>query len=827
MGYACSSCSPNAAKAFLAAGRQSSIGEPTSTIVLSVSRWFPKDQLGAYMSKYYGFERMDASNSHAIFTDSLTASMALEDLLVSTNFGVHFKELQVNVVPSDESRASASISVFGVPSSAEIAGADENERAGWENRLAWGNTGIIAGLFNFFTRFKGFRKLSFLPNSIAAVDFDDTENGKRALARVNQTTKLEAEFAQFRGTDQSHLPLEPPSVHVFLRLDPPGLDLEDARGFFGCKGHLVRIAKTSVRFAKATFISVERATEAVELCRSHTNLSVNFFRGYDRPAGVEIDDRRRAKIDRPIVKRTSMLMNGTSSLSAGGSSGTSTAAPAPVGSSPEPTWRRANQAIQPNTHVAVGPVKEWPGVRLSSMPTGSSVLLNPLELFRREPGFLRILLEADGACVGLFESEGEALGALSRLTRLLVRPPSAAGGSEAESCFASVTRAMPRESKGGNGDPTDIVSVRLGGGVDVKLVEALLVGFDGFQHVHSGTSGESFAQFSSISKAKKALEELRTNTNLQVEFSETLGSVSVAKSIASARLNTRRNSLNGPSDRPANSSNRIGHQTEWASSGGPRSFEPGFKAERNPAAQGRFQNHSPEAEGTPVQWQSPSQRSGPDGYRRNDRGERGGFRGGHYANGGGGGGGSYKPFHDHAKRHHSVSSFRNVRQDEDLTSGSLQENDWASGSRPQGEDGASGSPAGVNDSSADHQQPKKGDNRSAPAAARGNTEIATTGRRTATPEDPYRPKQKSADEPPETDPKNDTSEDAAGENSNPKVTSQQFGGRGRGGRGSFSKRGGFRGGGRGASAAGGSSGSGGNGAASGGGGGSVSGEPVG
>ncbi|KAJ1559895.1 hypothetical protein HK405_008944 [Cladochytrium tenue] len=470
-------------------------GEPSSALSIFLPKSFPKDQLAKVMQRYTGFDRMDGSLKFAHFIDALTASMALEDLLTSTNFGVQFKDVSPSETSADPSLGEPSpfIHVSGTPTSEQIASAEEPERSQWENKLIWGNAGIIACLTNYFRRCKGFKKISFMVNATAAVDFDSVETAERALLRVNEMTKLTAVFGRPRRNDPVQPLLEAPSKNVFLRLTPPGLNLDDAQGFLGFKGYLVRVVNSAPRFAKATFVNVERAMEVLEFVRNNTNLIANFYRGPGEDDGGEFRKRESRVFKKPSIA------NSMSGNSAGHHEQNESYTAEPTANGPASASNSEHHSKPGKSSGPSGSFKEWPGVCLPSTSLGSSLLLNPLELLGREPGFLRLILESDKSCTGLFETESEAAAALDHISRLIVNPSVLSSGGSPASTATQVTRSMPRPNKGSERDPTDVVSVRFSEGIDETVVEVLLNGVDGI-----------------------VTTQIRMNTNLHADFSSTL-----------------------------------------------------------------------------------------------------------------------------------------------------------------------------------------------------------------------------------------------------------------------------------------------------------------
>ncbi|KAJ1562375.1 hypothetical protein HK405_012847 [Cladochytrium tenue] len=384
------------------------------------------DDLGALMQRYYGFEKFIPSTKAAEFSDAFSASIALEDLLKSTNIGASFKDL------------------------------------------------------------------------------------------TETTPDLEGSFLE-EITASFQPALEADSKHVFIRVTPPGLSLEDTEGLLGRSGYLVKLVNSGPRFAKATFVDEVIAGKALEFVRNNTNLVANFFRFNDRYYPNEQDYEGAGKRQTVYKKSSFTHINPRGFIPRPatpdfGSTGYPEAAPAAI---PDATLRRSNSmgAKEPPSH------KEWPGVRLTTACLGS-LMLNPLVLFGREPGFLRLLLENDQSCVALFETEAEAAIAASHLSRLILKPRSVDGPGP----VSQVNRTMPHINKGRDSDPTDVVRVSLEDGVDEKLVELLVATSDGFQKCSKDRMGGIIAQFSSISRAKKALEELRTNTNLTADFADNLTS---------------------------------------------------------------------------------------------------------------------------------------------------------------------------------------------------------------------------------------------------------------------------------------------------------------
>jgi hypothetical protein len=198
------------------------------------------------MKNYYGFDRLESNGRHAVFKDALTASLALEDLVVFSNFGVSFlkwspplpdpqpEKAPPPVVPKEkavtddstkqedasiadvkeaegtesqsaaektETKAEAKqestpavsphettpplksdqkcIFIRGIPSSRDLC------RSESDKSLVWGRSGIIAGLVNFFSRYKGFVKIAFMVNAVVLVDFADAESAANALVRYD------------------------------------------------------------------------------------------------------------------------------------------------------------------------------------------------------------------------------------------------------------------------------------------------------------------------------------------------------------------------------------------------------------------------------------------------------------------------------------------------------------------------------------------------------------------------------------------------------------------------------------------------------------------
>ncbi|KAJ1565268.1 hypothetical protein HK405_012779, partial [Cladochytrium tenue] len=367
---------------------------------------------------------------------------------------------------------------------------------------------------------------------------------------VNERTALSANFARPRRNDPVQPALEADSKHVFIRITPPGLSLEDTEGLLGRSGYLVKLVNSGPRFAKATFVDEVRAGKALEFVRNYTNLVANFFRFSDRLNSNEQDYDSTGKRKMVYKKSSFTHINPRGFIPRPatpdfGSTGYPEAAPAAI---PDATLRRSNSmgAKEPPSQ------KEWPGVRLTTVCLGSSLMLNPLVLFGREPGFLRLLLENDQSCVALFETEAEASIASSHLSRMILKPRTDDGPGP----VTQVNRTMPHISKGRDSDPTDVVRISPKAGVDEKLVELLVAACDGFQSCNKDRTGNIIAQFSSISRAKKALEELRTNTSLTADFADSTISEksadvtgqgsSESDSWSTSRHGQRRESFNQP-----------------------------------------------------------------------------------------------------------------------------------------------------------------------------------------------------------------------------------------------------------------------------------------
>ncbi|KAJ3415458.1 hypothetical protein HDV05_004900 [Chytridiales sp. JEL 0842] len=511
-----------------------------------------------FMRQYYGFDKMDNGGRHAIFKDALTASFALHDLLAFSNIGATFVKWEEPVETKSEPAVAAestpestenaepkevaetskdkppsatpeptettktphqgkTLFIRGIPSTRDL------RRSESDKAMMWGRQGIIAGLVSFFARYNGFVKISFRMNAVVLVDFADDELAAKALARFNATTKMSAVYAKARGTDPVLLPLEAPCPTIFLRLDPPGINFDDAVGLIGRKGYLLEaVEKGEGRSLLASFATVEKAAEVVEDLRSKTNLVVNFSK-FDISPKPAFEKPAQKPFEKPFEKPAENFSEGSTEKPAEKTEPTVKAIDKPIS---KPTEKSVETSLEkpvekpvvilkPTTtpsvsHTSKAPLtptlKEWSGLRILDPPAG----LNTRELLGRDPGFLCILYEAEGTQVALFETGEAASESLAFLRRLLA--------SDVELAYGSIPPKRPTPTgKGFVEDPTGVLGVVMRAGVNEVLLRALMKGYEGFIELRC-TKGIGHVRFGSVARTRKALEDIAVSTNLEVGY---------------------------------------------------------------------------------------------------------------------------------------------------------------------------------------------------------------------------------------------------------------------------------------------------------------------
>ncbi|KAJ3105393.1 hypothetical protein HDU97_008147 [Phlyctochytrium planicorne] len=483
-------------------------GNPNSALEMGSPSTFPAYLLPKLMKNYVGFQRMENSNRRAVFADSLTACMALEDLL-RMNMNVKFKEWSSNQFDKIEtSNQSPSIMIRNIPCSDELEGrtvSDEEPVPSFE----WGRVGVVAALYGFFSRFDGFVKLAFRVDSVLYVDFVDSESARVAAQIVGASTTLLASIAKARPSDEAHYPLERFSTDIFVRTEPPGFSIEEAEALLDRYGGLLEVAPSGTKGCIAKYASVQKASEVVQSLRNSTNLVANFSK---RPLRSQTSERISTQ-EQPVVQEYQ--------------------SPRPAPQQPHQPQNPSPIATAVEKPLATG--KEWPSVRISEPPTG----LNVQQLFAREPGFLRLLFESDGANVALYESDANADAAKSNVERLLA--------SKLERCL----RRMPkRRTDLGAGDPARRIFVDLSNGIKEEVVRGLVKSMDGFESL-SVVDGKAVVVLSSISEAKRALEDILQSTNLVADFDTLTGSANTSPVAAPRSVTDPSRILRKPPSMPA------------------------------------------------------------------------------------------------------------------------------------------------------------------------------------------------------------------------------------------------------------------------------------
>jgi hypothetical protein len=316
--------------------------------------------------------------------------------------------------------------------------------------------------------------------------------------RFNSTTKMSAIYAKVRKPDPPVLPLENSCAAVFMKLDPPGISFDDARGLLGKKGYMLDMIESGGRGCVASFTNIDKATEILEFLRSKTNLVVNFAR-WD-----PLQKSPPTPAPAPAPTPTPSVPPSTSSAPAPIEPSTNQPLSIKPAYSPVKASAPVNTTINP-TPSASSVAKEWAGVRLMEPPVG----VNARELFGREAGFLYLLFESDGTHVALYETETDASAAMAAVRRLVV--------SEVELAYGSIPRKL-NPPRGSVDDPTSTLCIELGNGVLEGMIKALMKGYDGYieskTEWYSGSSGAlntvisseiCYIRFGSIAKAKKAM----------------------------------------------------------------------------------------------------------------------------------------------------------------------------------------------------------------------------------------------------------------------------------------------------------------------------------
>ncbi|KAJ3154558.1 hypothetical protein HK101_001614 [Irineochytrium annulatum] len=399
------------------------LGEPTSILQIHATKAFPIRQMPEMLRNFAGFTELRLQK-HAVFRNALFASMALEDLLVNSDVSASFKpfnDLNANAELAADG-SGVYLKVSNLPCSDDLEGGPVGQDARVPS-LSWGRRGVIAALVNFFARFEGFCKISFRLDSVLFVHFTNAACAARAVLR---TTSMKAMQVATCPQDNSLFGLEPPSLDVFLRLDPPGFSIDEAQGLMET-WDVQEIIPTGERGCVARFADIDMATKAVQWIRSSTNLVSNFSR---------------IRVSRPTYNNISSEADHHVS-------------------------EKSSPAQQPVPSTAAGSnlARKWPAIRASKLPSG----LNVRELFAREPGFLCLLFEPDAGRVAIYEDEGKAEAAKLSLSRLLA--------SGLETC----SRVMPKKLfEPSSMDPTSTLKIKFGESIGSEEVLAIVKNHEGF-----------------------------------------------------------------------------------------------------------------------------------------------------------------------------------------------------------------------------------------------------------------------------------------------------------------------------------------------------------
>ncbi|KAI9350907.1 hypothetical protein BDR26DRAFT_514071 [Obelidium mucronatum] len=157
-------------------------GAPSHTLLLSAPKAFTKEMVQRILQFYPGvdFERSD--HRVVVFNDALCASMAMDDLLSTTNFKVAFEPTSAEGQDDealDVDDSLTTILIRNIPRSSEF-----EVLASQREKPVWGRCGVSAAMHSLLSKYPGFSRIHYGSKNIQA-EFIDATAAYKAFGRLS------------------------------------------------------------------------------------------------------------------------------------------------------------------------------------------------------------------------------------------------------------------------------------------------------------------------------------------------------------------------------------------------------------------------------------------------------------------------------------------------------------------------------------------------------------------------------------------------------------------------------------------------------------------